>query len=228
MNISRTLLVLVALLASPQLFAGVITTFSDRPTFNATVGGALTVEDFTNSTHFPISSGVLNDATNEAGINPGDIESGVTYSTPVGSGNFFNIDGGGGYSTPFLDGLSSSTRDLTVAFDSDVAAFGFDSRQISGETNFDITIQFLSDPDFNGNFAIPNLASGALRFYGFQSSATDIQSVVISFNDGFFGFSLDNFTFGGTPSTDVPEPTALALLGLGLAGMGLLRKRRSA
>src|SRR6058998_3991145 len=64
-------------------YAGSITTFFDRADFDAAVGNT-TVEDFLDGVHFPITSGVLNEFTNEAGIQPGDIQSGVTYSTPVG------------------------------------------------------------------------------------------------------------------------------------------------
>lgn len=40
-------------------------------------------------------------------------------------------------------------------------------------------------------------------------------------------FVLDNFTFN-EQRTSVPEPGALALLGIGLAGLGLTRRRRAA
>ena len=42
--------------------------------------------------------------------------------------------------------------------------------------------------------------------------------------DPRFHFAMDNFTFN---ATSVPEPSTLALLGLGLAGMGLARCRKS-
>jgi hypothetical protein len=54
---------------------------------------------------------------------------------------------------------------------------------------------------------------------GFSSS---VDSLVI--RDGGSVFMMDNFTFN---TTQVPEPASIALLGLGLAGIGFSRKRKA-
>ena len=133
---ATTLVVSVA----PTPFAGdlaygaTITSYSSRASFDAAVGPT-TLENFTDQAHFPILSGVLNQFTREAGLSPGDIEAGVTYSTPIGTGNFFNIDLGGGFTGGFLDSVTSEggDRPLNIAFDSPVAAFGFDTNQSMGD-----------------------------------------------------------------------------------------------
>jgi hypothetical protein len=202
--------------------AGVITTFSNRASFDAAVGST-TLEDFLPSAHYPINSGVLNQFTNEAGINPGDIQPGVTYSTPVGSGVFFNIDAGGGYTGGMLDSIrSTGTRSLTVTFDAPLAAFGFDTNQLMG-SSFDITINFSSDGPSSTSHAVAN--SLGMEFFGFQSDQSDITSAVIQGNSSTFNYILDNFSFGGIASQGVPEPATLALFGLGLLGLGAARQK---
>ncbi len=211
--------------------ADVITTYTDRTTFNNAVGVPLTVEDFTDQHHFPITSGVLNALTEEpnatnGGIHPGDIQPGVTYSTPVGSGNFFNIDQGGGYTGGFLDGFEPSDREVTIDFWNtapgdarSISAFGFDLGTL-GSTDFDVLISFSSGPDQLFNNVYPS----SLGFFGFQSDATDITQVVIGNNGGFFGFDFDNFTFDSPKA--IPEPGSLLLGALGSLGL-LIRRRRS-
>ncbi len=178
----------------------IVNIFDDRTAFDAAVGST-TLEDFTDNFHFPISTGILNSATNlvvafGSPILPGDIEPGVTYSMPIGTGNFFNIDFGGNFVGGFLDGLTNPEFDpVTIAFDNPVAAFGFDMNQLMGGS-FDITIQFTSAPDFVGNF--PVTQSSSLEFVGFQSEQIDIETVIIQ-GDGTAGFdyAFDNFAFGG-------------------------------
>jgi len=183
-----------------QLGCNVLNTFDDRTAFDAAVGST-TLEDFTDTFHFPISTGILNSDTNLVvvfgpPILPGDIQPGVTYSMPIGTGNFFNIDAFGGYVGGFLDGIKNPQFEpVTITFDNPLAAFGFDTNQLMG-LSFDITIQFTSGPDFVGNFPVTQNLS--LEFFGFQSEQSDIETVIIQ-SDGTssFDYAFDNFAFGG-------------------------------
>ncbi len=178
----------------------IVNIFDDRTAFDAAVGST-TLEDFTDTFHFPISTGILNSATNlvvtfGSPILPGDIQPGVTYSMPIGTGQFFNIDAFGGFVGGFLDGIKNPEFDpVTIAFDNPVAAFGFDMNQLMGGS-FDITIQFTSGPDFVAN--IPVTQSLSLEFVGFQSEQIDIETVIIQGDGtGGFDYAFDNFAFGG-------------------------------
>lgn len=222
-----TLPALALLLVAGPACAGSITTFADRAVFTAAVGGSPTVETFGPVDRFPISTGVLNSNTNlpGIGITPGYIQPGVTYSTPIGSGLFFNIDSGGLYSGRggFLDSISNSSP-LTVTFDGPISGFGFDT--LGYMPAFDLTINFLSGAAYTGQFQTPG-------FFGFTSSSQDILSAVIvtAFpGSSTFSFDLDDFTFSavGTGTTVVPLPAPLALLATGLFTLGAFARRKAA
>jgi hypothetical protein len=141
-NKSLTLFIVAAV-----MFVGVgqvaadVTVYTSRPAFEGDAG-VLTVEDFTSSSHAPISSGVLNHFTTDAGLSVGDIALGVTF-TVEGNSTFplpFNIDSGGGFTGGLLDGLhwSGENQILVITFDGVVGEFGFDTNHLM--STFDIVI----------------------------------------------------------------------------------------
>lgn len=218
----------LALLAAGPALAGSITAYTDRAIFTAAVGGAPTIETFGPSARFPISTGVLNSSTNLPGIGiaPGDILPGVTYSTPIGQGPFFNIDFGADFPGGFLDSISPGFP-LTVTFDGPVSGFGFDTNSFMGGA-FDVTINFLAGSPYSAQFTAPPTLG--LEFFGFTSNSQDIVSAVIRGNGGQVSFALDNFTFSdvGPGTTVVPLPAPLLLLATGLFTLGVFGRRKTA
>lgn len=204
--------------------AGTFTVETDRATFQTGLG-SYTLEDFTSQAHFPIASGVLNSNTNQPDIFifPGLIKPGVTYSTPIGSGFFFNIDSGVGFDGGFLDTLDGLL--LTVTFDTPVAGFGFDTSFVA--PGLSVTVNFTDGTSQSYQAAV---TSRLPTFFGFSASGAEIQSAVIGDpTNGGFSFAVDNFTFGSVAS-GVPEPKTYgaALAGLGVVGLMAGRRQRRA
>jgi hypothetical protein len=107
-----------------------------------------------------------------------------------------------------------------------VNAVGFfinDPNDAGGRFSFTLADSEVS-LDF-GNIFGGRLSNGRLLYLTFFASQ-DISSLSIYSNDRNDGFGIDDVTIGRTQVT-VPEPGALALLGLGLAGSGLIRRRRT-
>ncbi len=219
-----TYLFLVSL--STTAIAGSITQYSDRTAFTTAVGSVV-IEGFGDSARTPISTGVLNSATNlpGIGITPGFIQPGATYSAPVDDAtcSCFNIDSGLGFIGGFLDTyrLGINPRPITITFDGPVRAFAFDTSTLGSGTK-NVVINFSSGSPFAADLAIVGHT-----FFGFESSAQDILSVIVQFNPAtFYGAGLDNFTYtevGDPPN--VPEPATFTLAGLAIAFAALRRRQ---
>ncbi|MFO1420140.1 MAG: PEP-CTERM sorting domain-containing protein [Candidatus Competibacteraceae bacterium] len=80
-----------------------------------------------------------------------------------------------------------------------------------------------------GNITAP-IASQALDFYGFIASPGEYFTGFGLSSAGGGGSApvIDNVTLGQAGQVPVPEPTTLALLGLGMTGLALVRRRRNA
>ena len=225
----RTTLFALAAALTARSAAAQVTVYTDKATFDAAVGPT-TTETFTNTYHFPLASGVLSSATVGAGLVAGDIQPGATYSSlPVGSGSFFNIDAGGGYTGGFLDGIGQSPNaPLVVAFDTPASAFGFVTNGLMG-SRFSLTANLVGGGSWANAFG--GLGE-SMQFFGFQSVSAGITSVsILGDNASGFRFALDDFQFNAaptTPTTTTPEPLSVTLVAGGLLGIGVVARRRRA
>jgi len=223
MNKAFVISALLAAVATNGL-AGTITEFTSRPLFDAAVGST-TTETFGANDCFPLT-GPLSASSSYGCLPVGTILPGATYSSPIVAGNAFNIDSGGGsFPTQFLDSLllGRTSAPLTVTFATPTIAVGFDTSETFMGSTFSILFNFTS----GSTLLTPSVSGGSsLSFFGFKSSAADIQSVVITGSTTDFGFALDDFSFTA-PSSSVPEPGTFSLLSAALLlGVGV-RKLRS-
>lgn len=208
-HLGLTAVIALLALSSAPASASVIEFTSDAA-FNTAVSGASTY--------------------NFAGIAPasgfvsGNVTvGGVTFS----SDHPFVIDanaGYGSYGASFFSG-QNSTPNLVATLAGATAIGFFYGDYYAASTPFSVT---LSTGDIFNNLTTPVKAGVDTGFIGFTSD-TQITSVAFAEpNDGdAYVFDVTQFVLASASST-VPEPATLALLGLGLAGMGAIRRRKQA
>ncbi|WP_259781547.1 PEP-CTERM sorting domain-containing protein [Aestuariispira ectoiniformans] len=222
-----------AALGSAQ--AAPVTYFGEdlNPAYGIPAGGnAQTAHD---NFHSALTAGVQTE--NFEGFNDGDSSPlGLSFT---GSGSTINgslkgngeIDGSGSGRFPTSGSkLWEASGSFSVEFDSPVAAFGFYGTDI-GDFDGQITLALEDITGTITNLVINNTINGpnaALLFFGIIDVANPFVKVTFgntSAGTDYFGF--DDLTVGDVAQVkQVPAPSALGLLGLGLLGMGFAARRR--
>lgn len=137
------------------------------------------------------------------------------FDFPPKSGLNVVFDGGGPIIISFISPMASVSGYFTYMSALSFLAFDSIGTQIAA-----VNSAFSSNLALSGDFG--STANEFLQV----TSATGIASVSISGDPAGGSFTLDNLTFTQASSNPVSEPATLALLPIGLAAIGLRRRRK--
>jgi hypothetical protein len=153
----------------------------------------------------------------------------VTFSTSGYSLNLSTSDGSAiDYFGFWLSALDSGNQ--LSFYNGSTLVYSFDPN--------DVLNLLAASPNDSAYFGNPNGGGNSPQPYVFLNfydlDKTGFTQVVFSENPEVGGYESDNHTVGyykttpGTPVVPVPEPITLTLLGMGFAGLGVIRRRKSA
>jgi hypothetical protein len=229
------------------LLGGLVSSSASALVLNATrsAGGEVAYWNLNGTANYDhrVYAGSYGIALNTTNTNPGEIQTGYEYDlnpllgTPVTVNSAtFSILRGQEFSgclsldpCPLTDGLK------VYSYAGDGALTG---------TDFDLGTQLATEQPlpaegtimtFDVTGFIDGLVAGSSRYAGFNVRATSDGGVSLYSGTNAAGerifhvarLDIDYTEGGSTPGPQVPEPGVLGLLGLGLASIGLARKRRA-
>lgn len=151
------------------------------------------------------------------GTNFGGAFSGISNTT-LGNLYGFNTTSGGSNWLGFPGGTA------TFSFAAPTQSFGFYLTGVQSSLSSNISVLF--DDGTSQILSAPINANGGTSFFGFTDAGASISTIQIS-NISNDAWGIDDVSYNSARSNAVPEPSELALFGIGLIGIGLLLRRHA-
>ena len=152
------------------------------------------------------------------------ITGGSTTNTPAcGALCGFNTTAGGAFFRELFGGS------VSFSFTDPVDAFGFYVNGLQTDIVPQQTIEYVDGSSVTQTIDFPSATGGGGAFVGFIDFGKLIASVTFNATNDILGF--DDLRFGQSANNpgdpvSVPEPGSIALLGIGLLGIGMTRRKK--